>query len=69
MNPDGVLGGIHMPSDGYANPIDLTQALAKGARKYGATILENILVEEVLTDSGRVTGCGRSRYCRCRLCG
>ena len=56
MNPDGVLGGIHMPSDGYANPIDLTQALAKGARKYCATILENTLVEEVLTDSGRVTG-------------
>lgn len=56
MNPDGVLGGIHMPSDGSANPIDLTQALAKGARKHGATLRENVLVEEVLTQGGRVTG-------------
>ncbi len=56
MKPDGVLGGIHMPSDGSANPIDLTQALAKGARMHGATIRENVLVEEVLTNGGRVTG-------------
>ena len=26
-------GGIHIPSDGYANAVDITQALAKGARK------------------------------------
>ncbi|MEP3920845.1 FAD-dependent oxidoreductase [Ascidiaceihabitans sp.] len=56
MNADGVLGGIHMPSDGSANPIDLTQALAKGARMHGATIRERIKVEEVLTDAGKVTG-------------
>ncbi|WP_299881500.1 FAD-dependent oxidoreductase [uncultured Sulfitobacter sp.] len=56
MNADGVLGGIHMPSDGSANPIDLTQALAKGARMYGATIREGIKVEEVLTEGGKVTG-------------
>ncbi len=56
MNANGVLGGIHMPSDGSANPIDLTQALAKGARMHGATIRENIEVKEVLTDTGRVTG-------------
>ncbi|MCE8536557.1 GcvT family protein [Ruegeria pomeroyi] len=56
MNAEGVLGGIHMPSDGSANPVDLTQALARGARKYGATIRENMKVEEVLTANGRVTG-------------
>ena len=56
MNPEGVLGGIHMPSDGSANPIDLTQALAKGARMNGADIRENIKVEEVLTEGGKVTG-------------
>jgi len=56
MNADGVLGGIHMPSDGSANPIDLTQALAKGARMHGATIRERIRVEEVLTEGGNVTG-------------
>ena len=56
MNADGVLGGIHMPSDGSANPIDLTQALAKGARMHGATIRERIKVEEVLTTGGKVIG-------------
>ncbi|MDG2339829.1 MAG: FAD-dependent oxidoreductase, partial [Paracoccaceae bacterium] len=56
MNPDGVVGGIFMPSDGSANPIDLTTALAKGARQRGATILEHIKVEEVLVDGGKASG-------------
>jgi 4-methylaminobutanoate oxidase (formaldehyde-forming) len=56
MNPDGVLGGIHMPSDGSANPIDLTMALAKGARMHGATILEKIKVEEVHVEGDKVRG-------------
>ena len=56
MNPEGVQGGIYMPSDGSANPIDLTQALAKGARMHDAQIHENVKVEQVLVDSGRVTG-------------
>ena len=56
MNPDGVIGGIHMPSDGSANPVDLTQALAKGARMHGATIREQTKVEEILTKGGKVTG-------------
>jgi len=45
-----------MPSDGSANPVDLTHALAKGARMHGATIRENIKVEEVLTEGGKATG-------------
>jgi len=56
MNPEGVLGGIYMPSDGSANATDLTQALAKGARMRGAQILEHVKVEKVLTSAGRVTG-------------
>ncbi len=56
MNPEGVLGGIHMPSDGSANPVDLTNALAKGARMHGASIFENITVEEILVQGGKVNG-------------
>ncbi len=56
MNPEGVLGGIYMPSDGSANPIDLTTALAKGARKYGASIFEHVKVEEVMVEGGKVRG-------------
>ena len=56
MNPEGVLGGIHMPSDGSANPVDLTTALAKGARMHGAIIREHVKVEEVLVIDGKVNG-------------
>ncbi len=56
MNADGVLGGIHMPSDGSANPVDLTTALAKGARMHGAKIFEYTKVEEVLTEGGKAVG-------------
>lgn len=56
MNAEGVLGGIHMPSDGSANPVDLTTALAKGARMRGAKIIEHIKVDEVLVEGGKVKG-------------
>jgi glycine/D-amino acid oxidase-like deaminating enzyme len=35
-NLEDVIGGIHIPSDGYANAVDITQALAKGPRARGA---------------------------------
>lgn len=38
VNTDGLLGAIQHPEDGYIQPADLTQALAKGARDLGATI-------------------------------
>ncbi len=56
LNAKDVLGGIHMPSDGSVNPIDLTQALAKGARLYGAKLRENIEVTEILTNGEKLTG-------------
>src|SRR5260221_14094418 len=37
-NVEDVIGGIHIPSDGYANAVDITQALAKGARAAGVRI-------------------------------
>jgi len=38
VHSSDILGGIHIPSDGYANAVDITQALAKGARNNGARI-------------------------------
>ena len=35
---DGLIGAIRHPDDGYIQPADLTQALARGARAGGATI-------------------------------
>ncbi|HEX8663118.1 MAG TPA: FAD-dependent oxidoreductase, partial [Beijerinckiaceae bacterium] len=36
MATDDLLGALWLPSDGKANPADVTQALAKGARMRGA---------------------------------
>ena len=40
-NMDGVIGAIQHPDDGYIQPADLTQALARGARQLGADIYRN----------------------------
>ena len=56
VNVDDVVGGIHIPSDGYANAVDITQALAKGARTGGAKIFENTKVTKIRHNGERVTG-------------
>ena len=40
MRTDDLLGALWLPGDGKANPADVTQALAKGARMRGARIFE-----------------------------
>ena len=54
MNIDDVIGGVYLPKDGQCNPIDVTQAMAKGARMHGATIMEDTCVRSVATENGRV---------------
>ncbi|MCY3858390.1 MAG: FAD-dependent oxidoreductase [Gammaproteobacteria bacterium] len=41
---DGLLGAIRHPEDGYIQPADLTQALARGARSFGAEINQQTVV-------------------------
>jgi glycine/D-amino acid oxidase-like deaminating enzyme len=53
---DDVIGGIHIPSDGYANAVDITQALAKGARSRGALIVQDLKVTAIHHDGRRVSG-------------
>jgi len=55
-NLEDVIGGIHIPSDGYANAVDITQALAKGARKRGALIFQDLEVTAIHHDGRRVSG-------------
>ncbi len=38
VRTDDLIGAIYHPTDGYINPADVTQAMAKGARQHGATI-------------------------------
>lgn len=43
-NTQGLVGAIQHPEDGYIQPADLTQAMAKGARDGGAEIYRNTAV-------------------------
>ena len=43
-NPEGLVGAIVHPEDGYIQPADLTQALAAGARARGAAIYRHTTV-------------------------
>ncbi|NIA68350.1 FAD-dependent oxidoreductase [Pelagibius litoralis] len=57
MNVDDVIGAAFLPSDGQANPSDITLALAKGARQAGVTLLEDTPVTRVVLDAaGKLTG-------------
>ncbi|MGE0702794.1 MAG: FAD-dependent oxidoreductase [Vicinamibacterales bacterium] len=50
VSVDDVVGAVHIPSDGQANPIDLTQALAKGARMRGARFFEHVKVTRLIRE-------------------
>ena len=56
IKTDDLLGGIHIPSDGYANAVDITQALAKGARNRGVRIFQDTKVTAIHRSNGKVTG-------------
>tara|TARA_Y100000590_G_scaffold360792_1_gene417216 strand:- start:2366 stop:4810 length:2445 start_codon:yes stop_codon:yes gene_type:complete len=56
INEKDVLGGIFMPGDGQADPIGVTNLLAKAARKEGVKIFEQSPVEKILKKNGRVSG-------------
>ncbi|MFM1847831.1 MAG: hypothetical protein RL417_1305 [Pseudomonadota bacterium] len=53
---DDLLAGFYVKDDGRVNPVDVTMALAKGARLHGAQILEGVPVSSVLRHNGAVTG-------------
>jgi glycine cleavage system T protein len=53
---DGLVGAVFLPKDGQTNPVDTTQALARGARNGGVRICEDLKVTAIRTAHGRVTG-------------
>ena len=53
INPDGLIGALYHPDDGHIAPVDLTNALAKGARALGAKIYQGTEVTNISrTSSG-----------------
>jgi glycine cleavage system T protein len=53
---EGLVGAVFLPKDGQTNPVDTTQALARGARNGGVRIFEGLKVTAIRTARGRVTG-------------
>ncbi len=61
MEVHDVVGAAFLPTDGQANPSDITMALARGARQAGATIVEDTEVLSIDVVDGVVTGVVTSR--------
>ena len=56
MTVDDVVGAAFLPTDGQANPGDIVQALARGARTSGVTVHEDIEVIGIRVENGAVRG-------------
>jgi len=56
MNVDDLVGAAFLPTDGQANPSDITQSLAKGARMAGVQICEDTPVTRIVVENGRIIG-------------
>ena len=56
IDTTGMVSGVYTPSDGRANPVDVTMSLAKGARMQGVRIIEKVQVTDFVVQNQRVTG-------------
>ena len=56
MTIDDLVGAAFLPTDGQANPSDITQSLARGARMAGVKIFEDTPVTRIIVDNGRIRG-------------
>jgi heterotetrameric sarcosine oxidase gamma subunit len=51
---DDLRAGFYVAGDGRVNPVDVTMAMAKGARQQGVTVLQGVTVTDVTTRAGAV---------------
>ncbi len=56
LRTDDLSGAVWIPGDGKANPTDLTQSLAKGARMRGAHIFEGVKVTGIRRHNRHIGG-------------
>ena len=56
MTIDDLVGAAYLPTDGQANPSDITQSLARGARMAGVKIFEDTPVTRIIVEDGRIRG-------------
>jgi glycine cleavage system aminomethyltransferase T/glycine/D-amino acid oxidase-like deaminating enzyme len=56
INDQDILGGVYIPEDGQADPVGVTNILAKAARMEGAQIFEKTPVTKILVKNNRIIG-------------
>jgi glycine cleavage system aminomethyltransferase T/glycine/D-amino acid oxidase-like deaminating enzyme len=56
LSTEDLVGAVFLAKDGQTNPVDTTQALARGARRGGVRILEEVRVTGIRSERDRVTG-------------
>src|ERR1043166_2742070 len=56
MDASDLVGAAFLPTDGQANPADIAQSLAKGARTRGVKIVEETQVTGIIVEKGRAVG-------------
>lgn len=59
VRTEDLRGAIYHPTDGYINPADVTQALAKGARQRGVEIVRKAQVDGFRRENGEWVVSGR----------
>jgi len=53
---EDLVGGVYMPNDGQADPVGVTNVLAKAAKAEGAKIFEKTPVKKILIKKNRIYG-------------
>jgi 4-methylaminobutanoate oxidase (formaldehyde-forming) len=61
INDQDILGGVYMPEDGQADPVGVTNVLAKAARIEGVQIFEKTPVTKILVKNNRIIGVETSK--------
>ncbi len=56
INIEDVLGSVYMPKDGQADPVGVTNVLAKAAKMEGVQIFEKTPVKKILVKNKKIVG-------------
>ena len=56
INDQDILGGVYMPEDGQADPVGVTNVLAKAAKMEGVKIFEKTPVTKILVKNKKIIG-------------
>ena len=56
INDQDILGGVYMPQDGQADPVGVTNVLAKAAKMEGVQIFEKTPVIKILVKNNKIIG-------------